>query len=209
VSTREMTDLLVAAVLVACWGTVGVVWFLGALYNAAKAPHAAARMQSTPVIPIAASILACSVVLLVGQAIGQGLTTDELWVRLLGFAVLLGSTVFALWARFSLGTSWSVGATVRGDRRLRTSGPYAVTRHPIYTGLVGMLLGTTLLAGIGQWIVLVVAGVIVAEVKIWMEEELLMAAFPDEYPRYRRRVPQIIPGLRLHRHDGPRLDDQT
>jgi protein-S-isoprenylcysteine O-methyltransferase Ste14 len=29
-----------------------------------------------------------------------------------------------------------------------------VTRHPIYTGVLGMLLGATLLIGIGQWIVL-------------------------------------------------------
>jgi protein-S-isoprenylcysteine O-methyltransferase Ste14 len=198
VSIDEMTDVFVAAALVACWGTVGVVWLVGALYNAAKAPRDLIRIRSTtPVIPIAGSIILCSIVLLLGQAIGQGLTTDAIWVRLLGFAVIVGSTAFALWARFALGTSWTVAPRVRGDRRLRTTGPYAVTRHPIYTGLVGMLLGTTLLAGIGQWIVLVVAGAIVAEVKIRMEEELLMAVFPDEYARYRRRVPQLIPGLHL------------
>ena len=194
-----MGDLLVAATLVACWGTVMVVWFVGALYNAAHAQRDAIRKPSTPITPIAASILACSVVLLLGQAIGPGLTTNEIWVRLTGFAVLVASTAFALWARASLGTSWSVSPMVTGDGRLRTSGPYAVTRHPIYTGLVGMLLGTTLLAGIGQWIVLVGVGLIVAQLKIRMEEDLLMSAFPDEYPQYRRRVPQLIPGLRVHR----------
>jgi len=191
-----MPDLLVAAALVACWGSVGVVWLIGAIYNAARGPRDPVRPRSTPVALVAASILTCAVVLLLGQAIGQGLTTDALWVRLMGLAVLVGSTAFALRARFALGTSWSVGPRVGGDRRLRTSGPYAVTRHPIYTGLVGMLLGTTLLAGIGQWIVLVAASVIVAVVKARIEEELLMATFPDEYSRYRRRVPQLIPGLR-------------
>ena len=38
-----------------------------------------------------------------------------------------------------------------GLRGLRTDGPYAITRHPIYTGLLGMLLGTALLGGLGQW----------------------------------------------------------
>jgi Putative protein-S-isoprenylcysteine methyltransferase len=61
--------------------------------------------------------------------------------------------------------------------------------------LLGMLLGATLLSGIGQWIVLFPVGLILFEVKIRMEEHLMVATFPDEYPRYRRQVPQLIPGL--------------
>jgi protein-S-isoprenylcysteine O-methyltransferase Ste14 len=90
---------------------------------------------------------------------------------------------------------WSVAPKVQGDHRLRTHGPYAVTRHPIYTGVLGMLLGATLLSGIGQWIVLFPVGLILFEVKIRMEEHLMLATFPADYPRYRRQVPQLIPGL--------------
>jgi protein-S-isoprenylcysteine O-methyltransferase Ste14 len=70
-----------------------------------------------------------------------------------------------------------------------------VTRHPIYTGVLGMLFGATLLSGIGQWIVLFPVGLVLFEVKIRMEEHLMLATFPDEYPRYRRQVPQLVPGL--------------
>ena len=102
---------------------------------------------------------------------------------------------------FSLGTSWSIAPKVKDDHRLRTHGPYAVTRHPIYTGLLGMLLGATLLSGIGQWIVLFPVGLILFEVKIRMEEHLMLATFPEDYPRYRRQVPQLVPGLViLRRH---------
>jgi protein-S-isoprenylcysteine O-methyltransferase Ste14 len=58
-----------------------------------------------------------------------------------------------------------------------------------------MLLGITLLNGIGQSVVLFPAALIVFEVKIRMEERLMVAAFPAEYPRYRRQVPQLVPGL--------------
>lgn len=194
-----MTDPLVATALVACWGTVVVVWLAGALYNAGHAPRERIRGESRPVTLIAASFVVCSIVLIFGRGVGQSLEVEAVWVRVLGFAVLLVSTAFALWARSSLGTSWSVGPQIGGDRRLRIDGPYAVTRHPIYTGLVGMLLGTTLLAGLGQWIVLVVAGLIVVELKIHLEEPLLLATFPDEYPRYRQRVPQLVPGLKAVR----------
>jgi len=123
-----------------------------------------------------------------------------LWIRVLGLAVLAASTVFTLWARFSLGTMWNGVPQVKDDHQLRTHGPYAVTRHPIYTGLLGMLLGATLLSGIGQWIVLFPVGLILFEVKIRMEEHLMLATFPEDYPRYRRQVPQLVPGLViLHR----------
>ena len=71
---------------------------------------------------------------------------------------------------------------VKGDHQLRTHGPYAVTRHPIYTGVLAMLLGATLLLGIGQWIVLFPVGLILFEVKIRMEERLMLATFPTSTP---------------------------
>ena len=64
-----------------------------------------------------------------------------------------------------------------------------MTRHPIYTGLLGMLLGATP-QRIGQWIMLFPGGLILFEVKIRMEEHLMVATFPDDYPRYRRQVPR-------------------
>ncbi len=41
------------------------------------------------------------------------------------------------------------------------------------------------------------------QVKLRIEERLMLAEFPDDYPDYRRRVPQLVPGLRLpHRATG-------
>jgi hypothetical protein len=68
---------------------------------------------------------------------------------------------------------------------------------PIYTGLLGMMLGTLLVAGAGPWIVPVPIALILIEFKIRIEERFMTAEFPQEYPRYRKRVPQLVPGLRL------------
>ena len=76
-------------------------------------------------------------------------------------------------------------------------GPYAITRHPIYTGLLAMLLGTLLVSGGGLWIVPFPVALILLEFKIRIEERLMTAEFPEEYPYYRQRVPQLAPGLRL------------
>ena len=188
-----------------CVGVVVVVWVAGALYNAFRSLHSAShvpreRPRSQPGLTagdggLIGVAVVCTGLAIVSRSHFDGLVVGALWVRVLGLAVLVASTVFTLCARFSLGTSWSMAPKVQGDQQLRTRGPYAVTRHPIYTGLLGMLLGATLLSGIGQWIVLFPAALIVFEIKIRMEERLMVATFPEEYPRYRRRVPQLVPGL--------------
>ena len=192
--------MLAAVGIGVCVGVVVAVWVAGALYNALHTLHNAshAPRERTRSQPGSAALIVMAVVCaglaIVSRSHFDGLAVGALWIRILGLAVLVASTVFTLWARFSLGTMWSMAPQVKRDHQLRTHGPYAVTRHPIYTGVLGMLLGATLLSGIGQWIVLFPVGLILFEVKIRMEEHLMLAAFPEEYPRYRRQVPQLIPG---------------
>jgi len=200
-----VAHVLAAVGIAVCVGAVVVVWVAGALYNAFRSPHSASpapreRTGSQPGMTagdrgLIGVAVVCLGLAIVGRSHFDGLAVGAVWVRVLGLAVLVASTVFTLWARFSLGTMWSVAPKVKDDHQLRTHGPYAVTRHPIYTGVLGMLLGATLLSGIGQWIVLVPVALILIEVKIRMEEHLMVATFPEEYPRYRRQVPQLIPGL--------------
>ncbi len=200
-----MAHVLAAVGIAVCVGAVVAVWVAGALYNALRTLHDASHVPrertrsqpgSTALIVVA---VACAGLAVVSRSHFDGLAVGASWARVLGLAVLAASTVFTLWARFSLGTMWSLAPQVKDDHRLRTHGPYAVTRHPIYTGVLGMLLGATLLSGIGQWIVLFPVGLILFEVKIRMEEHLMLATFPEQYPRYRRQVPQLVPGLFLLR----------
>jgi protein-S-isoprenylcysteine O-methyltransferase Ste14 len=110
---------------------------------------------------------------------------------------LLAATALTIWARLALGVMWSAAPTVKQEHKLRTGGPYAVTRHPIYTGLLGMMLGSLLLAGAGRWIVAFPVYLVLLEFKMRVEERLMLAEFPGDYPGYQRRVPQLVPGLRL------------
>jgi protein-S-isoprenylcysteine O-methyltransferase Ste14 len=197
-------DLLATVAIVVCWSVVLVVWIGGAVYNASRGSRESIRGQNDVHTAIGAigAIALVAVVVIVGSRWADQLQVTITWVRALGLVILVAATIFAVWARLAIGTSWSVNPRVGGDRRLRTAGPYAVTRHPIYTGLLGMLFGSALLGALGEWLVVIVAAVIVIEMKIRMEERLLLAVFPDEYSRYRARVPQLIPGLRVARRQG-------
>jgi protein-S-isoprenylcysteine O-methyltransferase Ste14 len=188
---------LVVVGIAACWGVVAAVWIAGAIYNVSRAPRARKRAPAVTRVPILIVVLAAWLLFrLVPGPHWHSLTVETLWVRVPGLVILVCSTVFTLWARAALGTMWSGSPTVKAGHRLRTDGPYAVTRHPIYTGLLGMLLGTALLVGLGRWLVLFPLALLFAELRIRTEEQLMLATFPEAYPGYRRRVPQLVPRLR-------------
>lgn len=96
----------------------------------------------------------------------------------------------------TLGKEWSVTARLVEGHKLATSGPYAYVRHPIYTGMLGMLVATGL--AISHWLALLVALVIFfvgTIIRVRSEEKLLREAFGQDFENYARRVPAIVPGL--------------
>jgi len=113
--------------------------------------------------------------------------------RAAGAVVLGAATVAALWTRARLGAAWSSAALVREGARLRTSGPYAVTRHPTYSAVTAMVAGTALTQGLGRWVAVLALVALALRVKAAAEERLLARAFGAEYARYRRRVPGLVP----------------
>jgi protein-S-isoprenylcysteine O-methyltransferase Ste14 len=189
-------NVMAAVSITVCWVAVVVVWLVTASYNKIRAPAQRRRSwYGSGVIPVVIIFTAIRVV--VPRADWQSVTFHTPWVRFTGLAILLAATALALWARFVLGLMWSAAPAVKEGHQLRTSGPYAITRHPIYTGLLGMLLGSLLVAGGGPWIVPFPIALILIEFKIRVEERFMAAEFPKEYPRYRKRVPRLVPGLRL------------
>jgi protein-S-isoprenylcysteine O-methyltransferase Ste14 len=191
-SSHTLTDLAVCV----CWGLFGVLWAGGALYNARRAPHARRRSFGSSLWLLAA-IGAWLVVRRVLGVEALSWHTEPEAIRLLGVALLMLATGFTVWARVTLGTMWSSSPVAKEGHVLRTDGPYAVTRHPIYTGILGMLLATAIALGFGTWLYVVALVIVFFQLRIRAEEHLLKEAFPGAYEEYRRRVPQLIPGARV------------
>lgn len=204
-------DTVTTVALWLCWGLFGLVWAIGAAYNAFRAP--AVWQRSTHGYAwIAGAVAAWVIFRAVPGPAWHALTAQAPWLRVTGLVVLAASTVFTLWARAVLGTMWTASPAAKDAHVLHTGGPYAITRHPIYTGILGMLLGTAVAAGPGRWLAVFLAGVVWAEIRIHAEERLLTKIFPRDYDRYRRQVPQLIPGLRrltALRHRGSPHNDPT
>jgi protein-S-isoprenylcysteine O-methyltransferase Ste14 len=193
--TTQQLNLVAVVSLAVCWGAVILAWLAGAIYYESLAPEERTRSWLGSTMPIGLVIITV-VAVAVPRGDWASVGPHQAWIRILGLVILLAATGFTLWARFVLGAMWSAVPAIKEQHQLRTTGPYAVTRHPIYTGLLGMMLGSGLLGG-GRWILGFPVFLVLFEFKIRVEERFMQAEFPDDYPRYRRRVPQLVPGLRL------------
>jgi protein-S-isoprenylcysteine O-methyltransferase Ste14 len=107
--------------------------------------------------------------------------------------MVAGGVAFTVWARVVLGRNWSAEVTFKQDHELIESGPYALVRHPIYTGLILMGLGTAVDYGRVIGFALVVTVCSALWWKVRMEEQVMSTHFPDAYADYRRRVRAVIP----------------
>jgi protein-S-isoprenylcysteine O-methyltransferase Ste14 len=171
-----------------CWGAFAVVWTVGAVI-ARRRPSAKGGRDFAS---LGAAVIAL-VAIKSPSSLWEFLTTGSTWPRLVGVAMLALATPVALWARLELGTMWSSRTVVKQGHFLRTDGLYGFMRHPIYTALLGMVAGTALAEGLGRWVLIFVGVLLFVSLKIRAEERLLSQEFPDEYARYRRAVPRLLP----------------
>jgi protein-S-isoprenylcysteine O-methyltransferase Ste14 len=122
---------------------------------------------------------------------GIGVTS---WI-VAGLAVQSASFLLAVWARRHLGRNWSGAITAKESHALVRTGPYRRVRHPIYSAMIGMLLGTTLVSGeVHAFLALAILAIAYIR-KIRLEERNLREVFGDEYEEYQRGSWAVIPGL--------------
>jgi len=116
------------------------------------------------------------------------------WVYL-GLAVQAAFFGLAISARRTLGRNWSGAITEKVDHELVRSGPYRFMRHPIYTAILGMFLGSALVSGDLHAFLAVAVVVATYLRKIRLEEQSLARVFGPRYEEYRRQTRALIPWI--------------
>ena len=109
------------------------------------------------------------------------------------FVLALAGLGFTWWARIHLGTLWSGTVTRKAHHKVVKTGPYAIVRHPIYSGLSLALIATVLLRP--GWLGLLGAAAIIVSfvIKYRLEEHFLMEELGPEYKSYRKEVAALVP----------------
>jgi protein-S-isoprenylcysteine O-methyltransferase Ste14 len=112
-----------------------------------------------------------------------------------GLCIQMASGMVGVWARRHLGPNWSGEIAIKADHRLIQSGPYRFVRHPIYTAMLGMFLGSAIVSGQLH----AALGLAMAAAAYWrkirLEEANLRQAFGSVYDAYRRETGSLVPRL--------------
>ena len=115
------------------------------------------------------------------------------WTFWLGASITSAGLLFAVSAREHLGSNWSRSVTIKQDHQLIVTGPYALVRHPIYTGILTGFLGSALAVGQTRGIVAFVLISLVLWYKLRMEEQWMRTQFGAPYEAYSRRTAALVP----------------
>ncbi|MBV9021020.1 MAG: isoprenylcysteine carboxylmethyltransferase family protein [Ktedonobacteraceae bacterium] len=183
------------------WVIAGL-WLLWAAYWMLSAQSTKQSEQSesgsSRLIHLGLVVAAFALVALPGLGIGflgWRLLPDPFIAFLIGVAVEALGLGFAVWARIHLGQYWSGTIEIKSEHQLIRSGPYALVRHPIYTGFVLAFLGTALAANEFIGLLALMLIIVAYSRKIWMEEKWLVHQFGEEYTTYQREVNALVPFL--------------
>jgi protein-S-isoprenylcysteine O-methyltransferase Ste14 len=118
-------------------------------------------------------------------------TATETWVL---FGLIVCAFTFCWWARIEMGRLWSGLIALSADHRVIDTGPFALVRHPIYSGIIFAAFMTAL----AQGTVAGLAGAGMFWLAFWMKARLEEYFLRSElgaaaYDGYRRKVPMLVP----------------
>jgi protein-S-isoprenylcysteine O-methyltransferase Ste14 len=134
---------------------------------------------------------------------GGSVPVEPLWVlpinlqwAMVGLAAF--GFLFCWWARIHLGRLWSGNVTRKEGHRVIDTGPYAIVRHPIYTGVITASIATAAIRGTPAALLGVALIVLGYLMKGRLEERFLRAELGAEaYDAYARRTAMLVPFVKL------------
>jgi protein-S-isoprenylcysteine O-methyltransferase Ste14 len=176
-------DTTIFAVWIAFW----FYWLLAASAGVKEGRTRWARFAGARIVLILALIVLVRVRPFKGH-----LTTSDPWLEGFGLALFLLGLALAVWARVYLGRNWGMPMSEKVDPELVTTGPYRKVRHPIYSGIILAMIGTTIAVSLYWLVALVVIGAYFIY-SATSEERYMAERFPDTYPEYKRSTKMLIP----------------
>ncbi|HSD98357.1 MAG TPA: isoprenylcysteine carboxylmethyltransferase family protein [Patescibacteria group bacterium] len=111
------------------------------------------------------------------------------WV---GFCLVVVGVLLSISARIYLGSNWVPGYLYKKSEHLITNGPYRLMRHPIYTGILLVYIGSELVAQS----LLAISFLAFFLACYWQgkrEEKILLEHFGKQYIVYQQHTKMLIP----------------
>lgn len=178
----------------AMWMVWLVTWNIAAIWRSKPTVEAPRRSYRGYFVVIAVGLV------LIFNAIPK-LSRPVLWFTppALGWAMIavtVAGIAFAWWARITMGKLWSGGVEVKEGHRVVDTGPFALARHPIYTGLIAAAIAAAVIRATPWALAGAVLFALGFILKAKVEERFLEAELGG-YDDYSRQVRMIVPVPRL------------
>jgi len=189
----HMLHLPPAAVLCLLeWSLFALYWdFLSRKSSPSKISESV-RSRRLHVTLLNTAFLLC-VVPVLGSRWEVPLGASGAWV---GLFIQSASLILAVWARRHLSSYWSGEVTIKSGHRLIRTGPYRWVRHPIYTAVLGMFLGSSPVSYRGLGGVGFTVACYAYIRKINLEERYLRTEFGSDHEEYRITTGLLLPRIR-------------
>jgi len=185
--------LVVYGSLADAWITLWLVWIVMSFHVKWTLKRQSARSRAGQTVMISFAYILVFADTFAGGPLAQRLVPAQPAWRILGVALTYAGIAFAIWARIVLGRNWSSNVTLKENHSFVRSGPYALVRHPIYSGLLLAMLGTALVAAEAHAFLGVAVAFVAWRLKFLEEERFMIEQFGLEYEEYRRRTPALVP----------------
>ena len=176
-----------------CWILFAVIWLLAAFATKQSVYRESRAQRLRYIIPLLLGWLLLAKGHRLSDPFNHRVIPHVDALAWIGAVLCIAGLLFCIWARFTLGRNWSGVVTLKGGHELITSGPYALVRHPIYTGLLSMFVATVIVLGHVAGIIAIPFVFVSFWVKLRYEEKLMLEKFPNEYAAYQQRVKRLIP----------------
>jgi protein-S-isoprenylcysteine O-methyltransferase Ste14 len=183
---REFSMHVIDIVVFVGWIAFWIYWLVASI------GVKAGQTQWTRFAGIRVGLILVVLLLLRIRAVKQHATANDPWLQGIGLAFFLLGLALAIWARVYLGRNWGMPMSQKADPELVTSGPYSSIRHPIYSGIILAMIGTTIAVSL-YWLVAVVLLGAYFIYSATVEERFMAGRFPDSYPEYKRSTKMLIP----------------
>ncbi|MGQ3214844.1 methyltransferase family protein [Shinella sp.] len=109
-------------------------------------------------------------------------------LRVTGLVVALAGAVFAIHAQHYMGTSWRIGSVAGHSGAIVDTGPFGLSRNPVFVGQIAMFTGFLLARPDAVQLALAAGLVLAVWLQVHIEEKVLERDLGDPYRDYRQRV---------------------
>lgn len=121
---------------------------------------------------------------------------DSTALNVAGLVVTLTGLGLTFYAQMAMGNSWRIGVDPDERTELVTSGPFALVRNPIFSGMIPTALGLAMMVPSVISIDAVAALLVALQLQVRVvEEPHLLRVQGKAYRDYARAVGRFIPGL--------------